>query len=150
MSVKGGATHQSVITYPQAGHFSSGTYGDLHVILNVHMPFGMRRDGNHLRSRLKVGSTLLRSGGSLRAITLDGTLTLKVPAGFSDGGWLRINGKGLPDISTQVRGDHLIQLYSQSILAKSLAELRQRLVGLPAFEHLRSPQAKEDILDGLS
>jgi len=69
--------------------------GDLYVLVHVtpHPVFG--RSGDDLTVTVPVSFPELVSGTTLTVPTMDGTVTLKVPAGTSSGRTLRVRGKGI-------------------------------------------------------
>jgi molecular chaperone DnaJ len=85
-----------------------GPPGDLLITIDVQPHATMRRDGNNIRSdvRIPVGVALL--GGKVDVKTLHGTVVLSIPAGTSSDQTLRIRGQGIP--STQGNGDHLVRV----------------------------------------
>jgi DnaJ-class molecular chaperone len=68
-----------------------------------------RVDGDVLRADLDVPLDDAVLGGKLRFETLDGAVTLAVPAWSSAGRTLRLRGKGLPNAAGG-RGDMLVQV----------------------------------------
>ena len=64
-------------------------------------------DGDTLRRDVNVGLDEAVLGGKVRVPTLDGEVSLNIPAGSSGGRALRLKGKGLP-VSTGGRGDLLV------------------------------------------
>ena len=82
-----------------------GTPGDLYVKVHVGTHPSIVRDGEHLRATLPVKLTDALLGASYEVETLDGTVTLKIPAGIRSGETLRIRGRGVP--SQRGRGDFL-------------------------------------------
>ena len=85
-----------------------GPPGDLLITIDVQPHATMRRDGNNIRSdvRIPVGVALL--GGKVDVKTLHGTVVLSIPAGTSSDQTLRIRGQGVP--SAQGNGDHLVRV----------------------------------------
>lgn len=78
----------------QAG--ASGEAGD--AIIEIHVephPYFVRKDNDmHLEVPISLPEAV--SGGSVTVPTLDGHVSLKVPAGASSGTTLRLKGKGIP------------------------------------------------------
>ncbi|MGH3937203.1 MAG: molecular chaperone DnaJ [Pseudonocardiaceae bacterium] len=70
--------------------------GDLYVLVHVspHPVFG--RSGDDLTMTVPVSFPELVMGATLTVPTLDGTVSLKVPPGTSNGRTLRVRGKGVP------------------------------------------------------
>jgi molecular chaperone DnaJ len=102
-----------------------GTPGDLYVRVHVsdHDLFG--RKGDDLTLVLPVTFPEAALGASVRVPTLDGAVTLKVPAGTGSGRTLRVRGKGAPR-RTGGAGDLLVTI--EVAVPKSLSpEAREAL-----------------------
>jgi molecular chaperone DnaJ len=86
-----------------------GVAGDLYVRVRVEKHKTLIREGQNLRAHisLKLSEALL--GGEEKIETLDGLLTLTVPAGINHGEVLRVRGKGVPD-NRGHRGDLLVRV----------------------------------------
>jgi molecular chaperone DnaJ len=83
-----------------AGKGSPGTPpGDLFVRVSVapHPVFG--RKGNNLTVTVPISFAEAALGGALVVPTVDGTVTLKVPAGTASGRTFRVKGRGVPQKS---------------------------------------------------
>src|SRR5205085_1341300 len=80
---------------------SAGQPGDLFVVVRVqpHRTFG--RKGNDLTVELPVSYPEAALGANVHVPTLNGPVTLKVPAGTPSGKTFRVRGKGAP-----ARGGH--------------------------------------------
>jgi len=74
-----------------------GTAGDLFVVVKVgkHAVFG--RKGNDLTLDLPITYTEAALGAQVPVPTLDGLVTLKIPAGTQSGRTFRVRGKGAPN-----------------------------------------------------
>ncbi|MBT8248281.1 MAG: molecular chaperone DnaJ, partial [Acidimicrobiia bacterium] len=85
---------------------NGGPPGDLHVRVNVgrHPLFTRRK--NNLRITIPVTFTEAALGADIVVPTLDGRVTLRVPAGSDSGKTFRIKGKGVPG-ARGARGDLL-------------------------------------------
>jgi molecular chaperone DnaJ len=85
---------------------ASAAPGDLYVVVNVaaHELFG--RKGNDITLELPVTFAEAALGANVRVPTLDGDVTLKVPAGTQPGQTFRIRGRGAPRKGG--RGDLLV------------------------------------------
>ena len=75
---------------------SAGQPGDLYVVVRVqpHEVFG--RKGNDLTMDLPVSFAEAALGANVKVPTLNGPVTLKVPAGTPTGKTFRVRGKGAP------------------------------------------------------
>ena len=105
--------------------------GDLYVIVHVapHAFFG--RKGGDLTLEVPVTISEAALGANVRIPTLDGPVTLKIPAGTATGRTFRVRGKGAPkpkggagDLMVTVRVDVPSKLSrEQKDLLKQLQEL---------------------------
>jgi molecular chaperone DnaJ len=86
---------------------NGGPPGDLYVVVHVepHAVFG--RSGKDLTVRVPVTFAEAALGANVRVPTLDGPLTVKVPAGTPSGKVMRVRGKGIANGSGQT-GDLLV------------------------------------------
>jgi molecular chaperone DnaJ len=86
---------------------NGGPPGDLYVIVHVrnHPLFG--RDGDNLTLRLPVTFTEAALGADVKVPTLDGQVTVCIPAGTPSGKVLRVRGKGV-DGERNKTGDLLV------------------------------------------
>ncbi len=82
-----------------------GTRGDLFLRIHVKPHKYFRREGNHLHIDLPVTISEAALGAKVKVPTLQGSATLKVPAGTQSGAVLRLKDKGAPDPKTRARGD---------------------------------------------
>jgi DnaJ-class molecular chaperone len=75
-----------------------GPGGDGDALITVHIAADPRftRDGNDLRLDLPVTLYEAVLGGNVRVPTLDGAVSLAIPAGTSSGRVFRLKGKGMP------------------------------------------------------
>ena len=97
----------------RAGHAGSAS-GDLFLQVTVAPHPVYQREGNNLRRDVEVGVYIAVLGGELRVPTLDGDVSLKVPAGTSSGRVFRLRGKGMRDLqSPDSRGDLLVRVEVQ-------------------------------------
>ncbi|MBI2477065.1 molecular chaperone DnaJ [Candidatus Uhrbacteria bacterium] len=83
-----------------------GTSGDLYIRIFVKAHKTIVRDENDLRSEVRVGFTQAALGADVDVETVDGTVSMHVPAGTQSGEELRLREKGI-DFS-QKRGDHIV------------------------------------------
>ena len=106
----------------------NGPNGDLYVDVQVKSHDLFERDDDDLFHEIFIPFTLATLGGTVEAPTLDGKVTLKIPAGTPCNKTFRIRDKGMPNLrSPSHKGD----LYVKTVIdiPKSLSkEQRQKLV----------------------
>lgn len=107
--IKGG----EMIRMTGAGEaISHGVAGDLYAKIHVKPHALFTRDGNDLVMDLHIKLTDALLGVEHLIQAIDGSnLTLKVPAGVSNGETLRVRGKGVPQVGRGDVGDLLIKLH---------------------------------------
>ncbi|PIQ91563.1 MAG: molecular chaperone DnaJ [Parcubacteria group bacterium CG11_big_fil_rev_8_21_14_0_20_39_22] len=109
---------------------AGGVSGDLYIKIHVVPHKNFRKEGNNLITDLSVKLSSALLGGEYVLETLDGNITVKIPAGISFGEILRVKGKGVP-VSGGRRGDLLIKINIQMpaklsrIAKKAVEELKE-------------------------
>jgi DnaJ-class molecular chaperone len=123
VAIPPGTKPGKIIRLKGQGHPSllGGQAGDALVTVEFVPHPRFRVDGDMLRADLDVPLDDAVLGGKLRFETLDGAVTLVVPAWSSGGRTLRLKGKGLPN-AAGTRGDILVQVRI-TLPAKGDAEL---------------------------
>jgi molecular chaperone DnaJ len=87
-----------------------GSNGDLYVVIHVKEHSVFRRDGMDLHSDVPVPFTTAALGGEIKVPTLNGAVSLKIPAGTQSGAVFRIRGQGVPALQSSSRGDILTRV----------------------------------------
>ena len=82
-----------------------GPSGDLYVEMEVKPHPIFTREGDHLACEIPVSFTTAALGGSVEAPTLDGQVSIKIPAGTQSGRVFRLRGKGVKPVRGQATGD---------------------------------------------
>ncbi len=98
---------------------AGGSSGDLYIKVHVRKHNLFRKDGKNLLTDLKVKLSDALLGAEYTLTTLDGNVTLKVPANVTFGETLRVKGKGVPDERGK-RGDIMVRIVIE--LPKSLSK----------------------------
>lgn len=81
----------------QGGHGSKGSpRGDLFLLLDLEPHPSLRLDGRNLHTTLPLTPWHAALGGPAKVTTLDGEVTVKIPAGSSSGRRIRLRGRGFP------------------------------------------------------
>lgn len=102
-----GATDGKVLRLAGQGApgVNGGPAGDLRLKIRVASNPDYEIEGHDLITRVKIAPWKAALGGSVEVPTLDGAVTMKVPAGVQGGQKLRLRGKGLPQGKHKERGD---------------------------------------------
>lgn len=86
-----------------------GPPGDLYAFLRVKPPpAGLRREGEDVRSEVRVPCYDAILGSTVRVHTIDGDVSLRIPPGTQPNATLALHGKGVPRLGAKGRGDHLV------------------------------------------
>ncbi len=89
---------------------ANGSAGDLYVKVHVKKHPLFIKEGNNLVTTLRIKLSTALLGGEYHLQSLDGEMTVKIPAGVSIGEILRVRSKGVPYEKSK-RGDLLIKLH---------------------------------------
>lgn len=113
-----------------------GPPGDLMVVTRVdeHPRFVRRGDAIHGEVELKVWQVAL--GAEVSVATVDGEARLKIPPGTQPGQEFVLPGRGVPNLKTGRRGDHVVRVTVHIPAAKGAEERRawERLAAAGAGE----------------
>ncbi|MDE6804315.1 MAG: molecular chaperone DnaJ, partial [Muribaculaceae bacterium] len=87
-----------------------GVNGDLLIAIQEEKNSELIRDGDDLIYNLMLDFPTASLGGSAEVPTVGGRARLKIPAGTQPGKVLRLRGKGLPRMNSNVKGDLLVNV----------------------------------------
>lgn len=102
----------------------NGESGDLYIKLHVTAHDTITRQGSTLYTTLPVKLTDALLGNDYKVKTLDGDVTIKIPAGIAHGEQLRIKEKGVP--VNGKRGDFMVKIRIET--PKQLSRSAKKLV----------------------
>jgi len=130
VTVPPGMDDGEMIRMPGRGEaVQAGTPGDLYVKIHVKTDKAFSREGANLLTELRIKLTDALLGHDTTIESLDGPVTLSIPAGVEHGSVLRVRGKGVPVRSG--RGDLLVRITVD--LPKKLSKEAKKLIqGLQA------------------
>lgn len=125
VAVPPGIQHGEMIRLTGRGEaIPGGPAGDLYIKVHVEPSKTFRREGNDLLMELPIKLSEALLGAEKKIKTLDGEMTLKVPAGVAPAERLRVRGKGVP--SGRGRGDLYIKIKFD--LPKKLSKKAEKLI----------------------
>lgn len=87
-----------------------GPPGDVYVIPRIRPHARFERKGDDLYTEVAVPFTEATLGGQVEVPTLDGSVTMTVPAGSSSGRVLRLGELGMPRLRSRSKGDLFVKL----------------------------------------
>src|SRR3989339_730670 len=93
------------------GEFAGGGMaGDLYVTIRVQPERGFERDGDDILTGAKISIAQAVLGDKISVATVDGDVTLKIPAGTQSGTVFKLRGCGAYSLRGGGRGDQLVTL----------------------------------------
>lgn len=112
---------------PSSPTASGGEKGDLYVNIRVKPHKKFTREGQLILSTEKIDMVIAALGGEIEVETVDGPLTMKIPAGTQSGTDFKLSGHGVPALRGESRGSHIvtIQVETPIKLTKRQKELLQ-------------------------
>jgi molecular chaperone DnaJ len=113
-----------------AGEYGSPA-GDLIVEVYVKKHAKLVRRGDQILSEEKLSFVEMTLGASVKVETVDGDMTIKIPAGTQTGEVFRIRDKGVPHLHGRGRGDHMVTV--SVVIPKKLSKVAKK-----ALETLKS------------
>lgn len=87
---------------------ANGNKGDLYVQINVKPHKHFTREGDLILSNQHVSMVDAALGTEIQVETVDGPVTMKVPAGTQSGTDFKLSGHGVPHIRDKNRGSHIV------------------------------------------
>jgi len=111
--------------YGEAGPRGAAA-GDLYLNIRVAESRKFQRKGFHILSKKEIKLTQALLGGETEVETIDGEVTIKIPAGIRSGDFLKINQRGIYVPQSQRRGDHLVEIILD--IPKNLTRKQKRLL----------------------
>lgn len=88
----------------------NGPKGDLYVHIRVKPHKKFTREGDLILSHEKIDMVIAVLGGQIKVDTVDGLVTMKVPAGTQSGSDFKLSGHGVPHLKREGRGPHIVTL----------------------------------------
>lgn len=85
-----------------------GPAGDLYVEIQLAEHSLFEREGLDIKCTVPISFTLAALGGKIDVPTVEGKVSMKVPAGTQTGKVFRLGGKGFPSLKNGKRGDELV------------------------------------------
>jgi molecular chaperone DnaJ len=87
---------------------ANGQKGDLYVNIRVKPHHTFTREGDLILSSEHIGMVDAALGATLAVATVDGAVSMKIPAGTQSGSDFKLSGHGIPHLQTGARGAHIV------------------------------------------
>jgi molecular chaperone DnaJ len=101
--------------------------GDLYVLVQVRADERFVREGDDLITALDVAAPLAALGATLDAPTLNGSVSVEIPAGTQPGEILTVRGQGMPSLRGGRRGD--LRVVVNILIPRRLNDAQRELLG---------------------
>ncbi len=109
----------------QAGE-RGGPNGDLYVYINIRPHQIFKRQGNDIFCEVPISFVQAALGADVDVPTVDGKISLKIPAGIQSGTVLKVKGKGVPFFRGEGRGDENVTI--KVLTPKNLTDRQKKLL----------------------
>ena len=114
------------VTIPRGARGAgNGPRGDLYLVVHLGADERFDRKGDDLYLDLPVSIYELILGGEVRVPSMNGDVTMTIPAGTQNNKMLRLSGKGMPKLKGAGYGDEYVRLIGQ--LPTELNDKEQKL-----------------------
>jgi len=131
---------------------NGGPPGDLYVEVQVREHAIFERDGEHLSCEVPISFATAALGGSLVVPTLNGEVTIKIPAETQSGRVFRLRDKGVKPVRGGARGDLFCRVVVETPVHLS-AEQRELIKtldqSLQGSDHGRHAPRQMGFLEGV-
>jgi molecular chaperone DnaJ len=120
-----------------------GEAGDLYVQISVKTHAIFQRQGGDLYCEVPIDFVIAAVGGSIEVPTLDGRITLKIPAETQTGKTFRLRGKGIKSVRNNTPGDLLCKVVIETPIKLSQTQkdlLNQFQLSLENGKKTHSPK----------
>jgi molecular chaperone DnaJ len=109
--------------------YKGSNFGDLYLRLHIQSSPNFKREGANVYAEAPISFYQAALGTTLEVPTVDGKVSMKVPAGTQSGKVFRLKGKGAPVLNGSSRGDHFVtvNVITPSKLTKKEKELFKQL-----------------------
>jgi molecular chaperone DnaJ len=129
LKIPAGVDDGAVIRLREHGEaIANGPKGDLYVNLRVKPHKKFTREGDLILSEEQISMVDAALGTEIKVDTVDGPVTMKVPAGTQSGTDFKLSNHGVPHLRKDTRGSHIITLIVETPtkLSKKQQELLQQ------------------------
>jgi molecular chaperone DnaJ len=109
-----------------------GPSGDLYAVVHIRKHDRFERQGADLHTTAVVGLATVLLGGEITVPTLTGTVLLNIPRGTQSHTLFRLQGQGMPFMSSDSRGDLMVRVIVKipvTLTKKQEALMREAFIG---------------------
>ncbi|MFA6358061.1 MAG: molecular chaperone DnaJ [Candidatus Omnitrophota bacterium] len=110
VTIPQGVDNDSQLRVRGEGEAGSSSRGDLYVVIEVRPHSIFQRHNNDIVTTINISMPKAILGGEVHVPALEGTLSMKIPAGTQAGKIFRLKGRGIPDLHSRDVGDELVKV----------------------------------------
>ena len=126
VKIPAGVDSDSQMRLRGEGEQGKNSTGDLYLLINVQEhPFFKRRD-NDIICEIDISLIKAVLGGEVEVPTLNGNVSMRIPAGTQPGKIFRLRDKGMPDVHAGGAGDELVRV--NVVIPASLNSQQRKLL----------------------
>lgn len=135
--------------YGQGGK-EGGENGDLFITIHVEPHKFFVRDGSDVSLVIPISFSQAALGDTIDVPTLEGTASMKIPAGTQTGTRFRLKGKGIKNVRSSVKGDQYvtIKVETPTNLSKDEKDLYTKIADLEKKEKKSAWEKFKDLFKG--
>jgi len=105
---------------------NGGHSGDLYVVISVAQSETFRRDGDDARVKLQLSFPQAALGTKIKVPTIYGEDEIEIHSGIETGEYIRIKGKGFPNVHSGRKGDQIVEIFVRT--PKKLSRKQKELL----------------------
>ncbi|MFH0798240.1 MAG: molecular chaperone DnaJ [Candidatus Woesearchaeota archaeon] len=128
----------------EAGEFGASA-GNLYVEVYVRPHPIFERDGNDITLEVPISFAQAALGDEIKVPTLEGEVTMKLPAGTQSHSLFRLKAKGIPYLDGYGRGDEIVRIIVKT--PKSLSQNQKKLLHEFAKENKENLKIEKGFFD---
>jgi len=138
VKIPAGVDNETRLRVRGEGEVGSGGPGDLYLYIYVKKHDVFQRSGQDIEVRLPLDYLIAALGGEISVLTLEGPVSMKIPAGTQSGKVFRLKGKGMPHLRGGAFGHQYVQVMievpsrvsaEEKKLLSQIADLRGVMAG---------------------
>jgi molecular chaperone DnaJ len=110
VTIPAGVDNNSRLRVHDEGEIGPGGRGDLYIYIFVKLHNIFERNGQDIQIELPVSFVKAALGAEVSVPTLDGSISMKIPAGTQSGKVFRLREKGMPDLRGGSKGNQYVRV----------------------------------------
>ncbi|MEW5894609.1 MAG: molecular chaperone DnaJ [Candidatus Omnitrophota bacterium] len=146
VTIPAGVSSDSRLRIRGEGEVGPAGPGDLYLYILIKPHELFNRSGQDIELRFSLNYLIAALGGEVSVPTLNGSVSMKIPAGTQSGKIFRLKGKGMPHVRENETGDQYVQVMV-TVPARLSSEEKKLLYQLAEISHVPVAPDKDSPLD---